>query len=170
MKIKVTGYQIREAIRKWNLKRDMLAAAFKDSLKRFQDEQKPDPSDVMRDYKIADRTIALLQVAQDHYNLGITIDDKGTPLAIGVKLLGGAGRMEKMWRSVAAPEENRYGGDGSVRRADEVTAAPTVTKAEAFHLAEEAGNYSAELRKAIATANATMFEVDVEGLEAQALA
>lgn len=172
MKLKVTGYKIREALRRWNLKRDVAYRSFKDCLKRFPDEVKPNPEDVMQEFKKIDHTIALLQVAQDSYNLAIKIDYCGNTvsLSLGVKLIGGAGRVDGMWREVVAPKEDKYGTRDDVRSAGDVRVVSNILREVAVKLSEASSQYAAQLRNAVAAANAKEVEIDVEGLEAEAFA
>src|SRR5579885_1022293 len=101
--MKVTGYQIREAIRKQELQRDTVISQFNASLFKFEGEEKLSPDDVAKMFTQAEQAIANLQTGLARYNLYVVIDvlgDKMT-LAEGVKRLGGAGRLEKLWREAA---------------------------------------------------------------------
>lgn len=162
---KVTGYQIREAIKRQTLLRDTAASMFTDSLKRFASEDKPSPDDMMVDFYKADKAIVKLQVAQMQYNLAVKlttqVDRKPITLAEAVKRLGGASRCEKMWRTAATPETHLFRGD--TRRKDEERAISTLTLSEAAKRSSAAAKGVAQLRQAIAIANAT--EIDLEDLD-----
>jgi hypothetical protein len=177
--MKFTGYQIREALRRWGMKRDMASSQFEGSLKKFDDEDKADPNRVMNDFMLADEKIARLQLAQDIYNLGVMVtiksrvgtDVKQMSLAQAVKLVGGAGRAEKMWRSAANPSKDRYSMSADdVRKEGEVRSKPVMAASEMMRRAEEISRYASSLRAAMATGNAVEIEVAVEGLETSDLA
>jgi hypothetical protein len=178
--MKLMGYQIREALRRWGMKRDMASSQFEGSLKKFDDEDKADPNRVMNDFMLADEKIARLQLAQDIYNLGVTVtiksrvgtDIKHMSLAQAVKLVGGAGRAEKMWRSAANPSKDRYStfNADDVRKEGEVRSKPVMAASEMMRRAEEISRYASSLRAAMATGNAVEIEVAVEGLETSDLA
>ncbi len=157
--MKVTGYQLREAIKRWQLRRDTAAAQFTDSLKAFPGEDKPDPREIMERLYTAESSIAVLQAAQARYNLSIVISNDFS-LHEAVKLVGGAGRREKMWRNVAAPQKNKYEINRDERDKDAVVARPTVSQGQAMELADQAAGSASFLRSAIAVANATERDLD----------
>lgn len=166
--MRVTGYALREAIKRHTLRRDTAASMFVGTLKQFPDDKKPLPDEVMLTFVASDLAIAALQTAQMRYNLGqvVKIGSQAISLAEAIKRVGGVGRCEKMWRAAAAPERDRY----STREDDErdptrVRSAIIVTPLEAADRALLAGKQAAELRQAIAVANAT--PIDVEGLSAE---
>lgn len=176
--IQVNGYQLREALRRWNAKRDAASGMFEGTLKKFDDEQKKKPVEVMSDFMLADRKIAAIQVAQDRYNLAVKVDVKTLDgnvvkmtLAEAVILVGGAGRTEKMWRSAATAKKERYSyNEDDVRKAGEERARPVMTVDALLENAEKAARYASSLRAAIATGNTAAIQVEAEGLEAADLA
>jgi hypothetical protein len=99
----VNGYQLREAIRKWELRRVTLANQFTDVLTAYPNEKKPKPEAVAEDLLVAENAVAQLQTAQQEYNLAVTVDVQGTKmtLAHAVKLIGGAGRPPAAGRRTA---------------------------------------------------------------------
>jgi len=163
---KVTGYQLRETIRKWTLRRDTAAGQFSDSLEKFKDEIKTDPRELVKIFLQAETAISILQTAQARYNLQTEVEVQGKvwTLAEAVKLVGGAGRIEKMWRSVAkGGAKNRYSYSEDVRRDGEEHRVATITPDEALELATTAARYAGDLRSAIAAANATEVDLVVQG-------
>lgn len=173
--MKMNGYQIREALRRWGLKRDTAASQFDASLKRFDDEtDKASPVSVMNSFAFADTKLAVIQVAQDRYNLAVKVPvrfvdgvAREISLAEAVKLVGGAGRAEKMWRSAANPKKERYSynSDEEVRKEGETRAKPVMTTAQYLAEAEKIARYASSLRAAIALGNGQEVDVEVEGLE-----
>ena len=160
--MKVTGYMIREALRRWSLKREAASGQFEDSLKVFEDEKKATPLEVMTDFRAADLSIALLQVVQDRYNLAVYVEVNAgaeetvrITLASAVKLVGGVGRAEKMWRSAAKPKGDgySYGRNADVRKSDEIRARNVMDVKDLLSESEKMARYAASLRQAIALGN-----------------
>lgn len=100
------------------------------------------------------------------YNLQVRVTVQGTEitLAAAVKMLGGAGRVAKMWREAVADKEDRYGyRNERERNKDTEIAQKRVPYDEALKEANKADGFAGALRAAIATGNATL--VDIEGLD-----
>jgi hypothetical protein len=166
--MKITGYALRDAIRQHELRRDTANKTFSGSLKAFPGETKMKPDEIMAQFTTAERAIARLQVAQMRYNLAVTVKISGEemPLAEAIKIVGGLGRAEKMWKSATGPKEDRYSSSfgSDTRDPTQAYAVPTLTISEAVRLTSAAGKRSGAVRAAIATANAR--EVEIENLEA----
>jgi len=167
--MKVTGYMLREAIKQHELRREAAYRAFSDSLKVFPGEVKDSPVALVEQFLAAERAIAALQTAQMKYNLIVKVELYGhgwerttMPLGQAIKLIGGEGRVEKLWRSAAGPKKDRYYRDPDEIDPTHVRAQPTIKPQEAVKLATAAGKRAGALRAAIATANAT--EVEIEDL------
>jgi len=64
MKMKTTGWSLREAIKQQELRRDTAARAFNGTLKKFDDESKQTPQEVVVQFLAAEQAIAQLQVAR----------------------------------------------------------------------------------------------------------
>lgn len=163
--MKVTGYQLREAIKQHELRKDTAAGEFSGSLKKFPEEVKDEPVKVVERFLAAEGAIAQLQVAQMRYNLAVTVTyGSGTvTLAEAIKRVGGEGRVEKMWRTATNPKTDRYGyGDADSRDPTQIRAISTISTSEVVKLATVAGKRAGALRAAIATANAR--EVEIEDL------
>ena len=109
-----------------------------------------------------------LQVAQMRYNLAVRMDVKGKSLTLAeaIKLVGGAGRVEKMWKgSIADGKRNSYMDPDDTRNLDEkiIRAVRTVSPQDAVKLTTAAGKTASTLRAAISIANGQ--EVEIEGLD-----
>ena len=163
--MRVTGYKLRMAIREVTHTRDIAASQFDGSLQMFQGEQKETPERVMANYRKAEDTLAELQTAQCKYNLAVTVPvlDQKMTLCEAVKLVGGAGRAEKMWRSAAAGEKRDRWDRKDTRNKDEEYAVKTISTEVATALAKRAAKYASALREAIHVGNAC--EVEIEGLD-----
>jgi hypothetical protein len=164
MNMKVTGYQLREAIKQHELRRDTSAQEFAGSLKQFPGEEKDAPENVVARFLAAEWAIAQLQVAQMRYNLAINVAHEGVEitLAEAIKRVGGEGRVEKMWRTATNPKTDRYGYNDDERDPTRVRAITTISTSEIVKRATVAGKRAGSFRAAIATANAR--EVEIENL------
>jgi|SRR5688572_1141315 len=166
--MKVTGYAIREALRRWQLRRDTAESQFVGSLMRFEGDQKSTPEEIVRITLEAETAIARLQTLQTRYNLNVqvTVDGFGRiSLLECIKRFGGLGRVEKLWRKAATEKEDRYGLiDRNVRDKDQVVATRSISFEEASKRTIEAGKQLGALREAVAVGNAR--DVDFEDLDA----
>ena len=163
--MKITGYKLQHRLKEWHHARDIAAALFADSLHRFHGEEKTSPREAFQAYQVAEDAIARLQTAQARYNLDIVVAPLGQEMSLAeaVKRVGGAGRMEKMWRSMAAPKKGGYGyGNDLVRNTDEVRAVRTIPPQEAMDHAKKAARFASALREAIQVANATELESSLD--------
>ena len=165
--MKITGYALREAIKRHELRRETAAGQFDGSKHAFEDEKKDSLQKVMEAFLTAETAVAKLQTAQMRYNLAVTIDVAGfgsMTLAEAIKVIGGLGRGAKMWKSVAAPKRDRYASEPSRERdPGRIFAKAQISTSDAVKLASEADKRCGALRAAIAVGNAR--EVDVEGLD-----
>lgn len=165
--MKTTGYDLRDALKQHELLRDTAAAAFNGSLKAFAGEKKESPEEIVAAFLKAEDAISRLQTAQMRYNLLVTVKvgDETMPLALAIKLVGGAARAEKMWKTAVGPKVERgYYGADDVRDPNQLRAEPTVESAQAMKLASAAAKRSSALRRAISGGNA--IEVEIEDLDA----
>jgi hypothetical protein len=165
----VNGYQLREALKRWKVRKDVADKQFKDCLYGFKDDEagKPTPQAVAENYQKADFAIAKIQELQQAFNAQtqIEVGGKRMTLSLAIKLVGGAGRLENMWRSAATDtgRETRYGYDRQMsRKADEEYARRRVKVEEAIKHSDQAAQYAASLRSAIATANSKTINVPAD--------
>lgn len=166
--MKTTGYGLREAIKQQELRRDTAAGAFNGSLKKFPDETKETPQAIVETFTKAERALVALQVAQMRYNLLVQVEVSGEKLTLAeaIKRVGGAGRIEKMWKgAIGDTKRNSYMDPDETRNLDEkiVRAIRTVPAQEAVKLTTAAGKKASTLRAAIAIANGK--EVEIENLD-----
>lgn len=159
---RVNGYQLKELIKRAEMIRDTTASLFDASLSKFPGEDKETPKQVVDRFGKADKALAQLQVAQTRYNLAIQVEVLGEKMTLteAVKRVGGAGRIEKMWRSCAGAKKDRYSyRDDDTRDPNMIRAERTITQTQALELAQEAAKYAGAIRAAIAKGNAQ--EVDL---------
>jgi hypothetical protein len=166
--MKVTGYQLREAIKQQTLKRDSLASSFNGTLKVFPEDKKESPNDVMNDFLAAELAVTKLQLAQMRYNLAVQVNVLGEriTLAEAIKRVGGPARAEKMWRSVNSPKrDSYYNRDDDEIDPNKIRAVSVITAKESLKLAQGAAKHAGAFRAAIATGNAV--EVEIEDLSSE---
>jgi len=60
--MQISGYQIREAIKRWELRRSTSDSQWQDSFFKFKDENKIHPEELMQVYLKADESVAKLPV------------------------------------------------------------------------------------------------------------
>lgn len=164
--MRISGYQIRAALRNQELNRKIAAQQFKDSLHSFDGEDKPTPQDMMQRFQRAENAIAHLQVLQSRYNLAVEVivQDVKMTLHEAVKLVSGANRAEKMWRDAAhkKPTRRGYYENDLKRSTDDIFAERTVSVDEAAQRAKDAGAYAAALREQIQLGNAISLDLEVD--------
>jgi hypothetical protein len=156
----VNGYQLREAIKRWMLQRDSTSSSFNESLYAFEGESKEGPETVMANFEAADRNLARLEELQQLYNQSVLCNVQGQQitLALCVKMVGGAGRREKMWREAAVPKKDRYSyREDPVRERDNTKeySKRTLTVQQCSEQSQKAAKYASAIRNAIARGNAT---------------
>jgi len=165
--MKITGYRLREAIKMHELRRNTWAGQFTDSLVKFKDDDKTHPQVIARNFLTEEEAVAKLQAAQAKYNLAVVVNILGQQMSLceAVKRVGGAGRVEGLWRAAAGGKKDRYG----YRNEDERD--PTKERARAQMTINEitkeahvAAKFAGALRSAIATANTQ--ELEIEDLNA----
>ena len=158
----ITGNQLRVAIQRWENRRDVAARQFKDTLFKFAEEKKDSPQQVAEKYEAADTAVAELQQLQQEINAKIFVtvgrpDERGRQMSLGlaVKLVGGAGRMDKLWREAAiSTGRDRYDRQQMSRSKDEELATKTISTEDGLTRADAAAFWAGSLRTAIANGNA----------------
>lgn len=167
----VNGYQIREALKRWNNARNLANQQFSSSVYVFANDEKLSLTEVARQYQEADENYARLQELQQWYNSRVTCEyrdmngqRRNSTLALAVKLVGGAGRLEKIWRESCTEKTDRYSYRGDLQR-DKNTeyAQRSISVRDAMAQSEIASRYAMTLRQAIARANTTNVGLDTTG-------
>lgn len=163
--MEVTGYMLKEGLKMKSIELSSIQTLFNESLYKFPDEKKMSPQEVVAAIVALEEDISLLQTAQSYYNLNVkvTVNKIGKlSLEQAIKLVGGAGRVSKMWRTAAKGNtRDRWSmSNVDVRRKDEEIASPTIKKEEALQHAKNAERYASSLRSAIALGNTTTVEID----------
>lgn len=156
--MKVTGYALREAMRVKRLDRDAAAKLFAESLFIFEG-QTSETELLFTRFREADMAVARLETIQETYSLGIVVEAQGKSMSLteAVKLVGGAGRAEKMWRDASGASKSRRGyydqGAARERGKDTEYAKRSVPVEVALKKAHDAGRRGSALRAAISKGN-----------------
>ncbi len=163
--MKITGYKLKELIKQAEMVRDTVASHFDDSLHKFEgDATKATPQEIVDKFRRADLALAQIQAVQAQYNLAVEVTVLGEKMTLldAVKRVGGAGRIEKMWRSASGTKKDRYAyRDELTRDKDTIRAKRTISKGAALELAQQAAKVAGALRAAIAEGNSREVELDV---------
>ena len=160
--MQVTGFQIRELIRRFEMVSEASSKQWGESLFVFEGDEKTGPEEIMKSYKDAERKVAAIQTAQMRYNLQVKVKvlDEEMTLAEAVKMVGGAGRAEKMWKSHAINTgRESYSRIESSRPKDSEFAKRSVSVKECLKNANESAKFAGALRAAIAEGNSTKVDV-----------
>jgi len=167
--MKVTGYRIQHALRELEASRELAHQQFTENVMQFESqEDKLELPEVFARFTTLERKIAKLQIQQATYNLAVQVEVLGSTMSLheAVKLVGGAGRAEKMWRDVVkgnASKSNRYSYGSETRSKDQEYAKRSISVSDALGHAKLASKTAGALRQAIQVGNAT--EVELEGLD-----
>jgi hypothetical protein len=160
--MQVTGYMLQNRLRELSHLHGLASKQFDDGKYLFSDEEAPSAAVAFELFQKVEDKICRLQTLQLYYNLACMVEVQGSEmtLAEAVKRVGGAGRMEKMWRSAAVPKRDRYSSEKAISRSrEEEYAKPTVNVGEALYNATAAGRWASSLREAIQVGNSTQWTV-----------
>jgi hypothetical protein len=164
--MKVNGYELREAIKRWTLKRDSLLSQFPEVLTKFPGDMVPTPGEVAAQLLEAERAICQLQGAQQVYNNGATVklaDGQVVTVSVAVKYQGGLARLEKLWKSAGVAHKHySYESPRTTRDPNMVHAERQVSYQEATNQALAIARQIGDLKIAVAEANAVPRELDLE--------
>jgi hypothetical protein len=164
--MQVNGYQVREALKRWNLRRDTLSKQIEGAAWAFPGETK-EPAvfgNVLDRLVEAEGAVATLEDLQQSYNqkVAVALDGKTGPLSLLVKQVRFCAAREQFWKGYLAknPDEGYRGEHQLTREANKVSAARVIPIEVAMANAERCGSLVARMRAAIAQANGSNVEVD----------
>lgn len=99
--MEITGLKLRDAIKRWEIRRDSLKIQFENARYKFEDEAKDSPLDLSDKIVQAESNIVTLQCLQIRYNQQVKVRSdllqKDISIAEGVKLSGAYDRVTKLW-------------------------------------------------------------------------
>jgi hypothetical protein len=165
--MKVNGYKIKAALDEAKLVLSTLTDQFSGSLYAFEDETKRNPSELIEEIKNSEEKVAKIQALQEKYNQCVVGKMNGleVSLAMFIKMRGYASRIESLWKQAAKDRsEDRfsYREDPMKRSKEAEYAKRTITKSSAIEGVKNAVRWTNELKNAIATANLTEVEIDID--------
>ena len=175
--MQVTGYRFKEAIKMAGLELDAVRSTFDESLFVFAGDEREDPVAIAKTIEQLESQVAMLQTAQAEYNLAVAVSVKDTDgnkidmsLGAAIRLVGGMGRLAKMWRTAARGKiRDRWDRQRVETRSKDLDVAqPTVPKRDALNLAKQYERFASALMNAIAVGNTT--KLDIAGVDASLLA
>jgi len=169
--MKTNGYKLREAIKVWEMRRELAEDALNKALFVFPGEEKDQMKvdEYWGNYAQAEQSIARLQTAQVRYNLEIKVraGEMSAPLAYAIKYIGSVQRFVKLWKGALTKgtvKDDPYGRRSAlIRKEDEIHAHKTIPDVECRENVLRYKQEENQLRAAIATANAE--ELEIEGLD-----
>lgn len=161
--MKVTGYKLREAVRRWVTAQSVAAKMFPETLFAFEGDQKDDPKDVDESFWTASKNIAELQELQQKYNMENFVEVRGERMTLSraIKLVAFAGQRSKSWKTAASETgRGRFSDRVLTRSKEDEIASRKVSVKECLNCQIGVDSYLADLRTAIAVANGR--EIDME--------
>jgi len=154
--MKVTGYQIREALQKAELQRNAVCIQVAKGYTYFPEEGiiPTDQAANLHKLEEVEEKIARLQTLQQLYNSKVLVPFEGNKITLAhtLKLVGGLGRTEKAWRKAFGTKPDHWCERGE-RSADVVSAKSTLSIERAMKGASEVSSKAFQLRAGIAKAN-----------------
>jgi hypothetical protein len=164
--MQVTGYKIQHKLKELEQLKEVTAQQFNDNIMQFASQnEKLELPEVFGSYTSLEKRIARLQAAQTRYNLAVNVSVLGETMSLleAVKLIGGAGRSEKMWKDVVKGNKSRHHMyTEQTRSKDQEYAVRSVSINDAVGFAQQATKIAGALREAIQVGNATEIELDLD--------
>ena len=137
--------------------------SFEDSLTYFENERKPDPIAIGAHIIKLERKLGIWQAAQKEYNVNnpITFGGRSISLQEAVSIVGGYGRVSKLFRTASgAGKKDPYGRRrGYTRTSNEVNSLDSITREEAVEEFKRIEKEAADLRMQIGKANNNEVEI-----------
>jgi hypothetical protein len=170
--MEVSGYQIREAMNRFELRAKTAEQQFKESLYAFEGDEVVNPTKIADTFQWSQEAVCALQVLRSRFNLQTKVSVVGVPiykqisLALAVKLVGPADRLAKMWRdAITHNGRDRWSMTNTLQRTkDSVYAKRTISIEQINKFADQASSVATALRSAIAEGNAQKIRIG-EGTE-----
>lgn len=168
--MQITGHMILDALDFLKERVKALESQFSGSLFRFADEDdKPDPREVLREFEELQARIARLMEAQAAYNLKVQVSVLGEEMSLQRVLhaVSSANRVKALWTQAAEQKstaQNRYAflhSNSLSRDKEHEYAKPVVPAPEARELADAATRVALAYKQAIRSGNAREVEMDI---------
>lgn len=164
--MKVTGYMLREAVRRWTTVQTVAAKMFPEVTFAFFGDIKDNPLEIDTQYWTAALAVSELQEAQQKFNASIRVKvgNQEMNLSRAIKLVAFAGQRSKAWKTAACETgKSRYSDKLMVRDKDSEVAKRQMSVKECLAKQAEIDSFLADLRTAISVANGK--EIDIIDLD-----
>lgn len=164
--MKITGYKLQHKLKELEQLKEVAAQQFNENIMQFESEaDKLDLRDVFAEFTSLEKKISKLQAIQCLYNSQVNVNVLGEYMSLleAVKLIGGAGRSEKMWKDVVKGNKTRHHGYGEqTRDKSSEYAKRSISTNEAIKFVQQATKVAGALREAIQTGNTTELELNID--------
>lgn len=166
--MKLTGYKLQHKLKQLEQLKEVYAQQFTENIMQFEsNDEKLVLAEVFANYTSVEKKIAKIQAAQTQYNLNVKVNVLGEDMSLleAVKLVGGAGRSEKMWKDVVKSGSGstiRHRFTEATRSKDQEYAKKAISTEEAIKHSQLATKVASSLREVIQTANATEIELNLD--------
>ncbi len=164
--MKINGYKIQHMLADLKQERETLTALFEKETRAFPGDERGDPMAVSEDLERCEAEIVHLQEIQNDYNHRVTVElaGKKVTLLAAIKLAGGLGRIEGMWRKLvgelSSSHRSPYNDGLATRQKDkEETESFTVGLEVARTKLREATRHTRECKEAVAGGNGQVIEL-----------
>lgn len=161
--MKVSGLEIREALRQWALRRDAANKRFEEALTRYEDETKESPLEAETELILCEDAIAHLQTAQSYFNgqINVRVGTAEMKLTYAVKRVGGAARLEKLWHAqVKAKKVPAWESARTKRTKDQVKELSAMSIPEMVAQAQQASLFAGQVRSAVSWGTSQTLEIE----------
>jgi alpha-D-ribose 1-methylphosphonate 5-triphosphate diphosphatase PhnM len=168
--MKTTGFKLIAALEQWKLKLELANSEWADSLTAFDGETKTSPKDILATIIKAERACVKLQVAQAEYNAHVRCEvphwskfdvKLNMSLHEAVKLVGAAGRIQKLIKGAASTKSDPYS-NTLYRDPNQMVAKATISRTEAAKDVATVSKWVRSLKSAIAEKNSTEVELNLD--------
>jgi hypothetical protein len=164
--MKINGYKLQHMLADLKQERDTLTALFDKESRAFPGDVAGDLMAVSENLERCEAEIVHVQEVQNAYNRQVVVELAGKPVALAaaIKLAGGLGRIEGIWRKlvgeISSSHRNPYGDALEKRVKDrEETQVFTVSLDVARKKLREATKMTRECKEAVAGGNGQVIEI-----------
>lgn len=177
--MKINGYKLQHMLADLKQERETLTALFDKETRAFPSDEKGDPMAVSESLEKCESEIVHIQDIQASYNRQVMVELAGEsiPLSAAIKLAGGLGRIEGLWRKlvgeISSSHRNPYNDGLATRPAPgaqtQETQVFTVSLDVARKRLREATKLTRECKEAVAGGNGQAVDIGDDPVVARLL-
>ena len=174
--MKINGYKLQHMLADLKQERETLTALFDKETRAFPSDEKGDLMAISDNLEKCEAEIVHVQEVQNAYNRQVMVEMAGKPVALSaaIKLAGGLGRIEGIWRKlvgeISSSHRNPYGETLAKRVKDrEETQEFTISLGVARQRLREATKVTRECKEAVAGGNGRMVDIGDDPVVARLL-